>query len=340
MMRSSRPSVLMPALGSHGDLKSWAEGTSGGGFRDLCIHFLLQYTSAHTVRAYWRDLSFFQEFCGQEGLPCQNVEDISPDHGARWRRHLQDQGLSTKSIERKMATLSALLRLARSLGHMDKDPFASLPKMRGEVAKPTQALLAHEVRTFLAFWDDCVAKAQERGTGSRAFATAFLRMSVVRVLLGTGMRVGEVLGLTCSSHRGQELIFQSKGNRLRKLVLDDSTQKVLLDYKALFRQGAGPQDPIFVRVQDTGGPPRPLSQQAVDTFLRQGAKRAALTKVVSAHSLRATYATLLHQQGVGIVDIQERLGHSHVNTTGLYTKRSVDQEGAPARRIDILGRRA
>jgi integrase/recombinase XerD len=95
---------------------------------------------------------------------------------------------------------------------------------------------------------------------------------------------------------------------------------LLLSYLTSHRPGdQSPDSPLFVRIQQTKKV-TPLHRASVYKMVVYWAAQAGIQKRITPHSCRATLATLLHEKGVPIVDIQMLLGHKNIETTVRYVK--------------------
>ena len=136
---------------------------------------------------------------------------------------------------------------------------------------------------------------------------------IIAMLYSCGLRVGELIDveLNCFDfHRKQLHIKLAKGRKDRYTTIAESTYPLLRQYFQAY------QPRIYLIENPKGGKYSPGSIRA---FLKQSCKLARITKHVTPHTLRHSYATHLHENGVGLRYIQELLGHSKPETTMIYT---------------------
>ena len=129
-----------------------------------------------------------------------------------------------------------------------------------------------------------------------------------------GMRVGEVAHLKVSDidfSRQMVHILQGKGRKDRMVPL---SQRLAVQLK-LYMDKYHPYEYLFENQEGTG----PISERTLQTIFNVNCKAAGITKKLSFHSLRHSYATHLLESGVDIRYIQELLGHAHSKTTEIYT---------------------
>lgn len=129
-----------------------------------------------------------------------------------------------------------------------------------------------------------------------------------------GLRVSEVANLKVKdidSERMVVLIHQAKGRKDRQSILSEKMLLQLRDYYKEYK----PREWLFENLRKDG----PISVRTLQQVFNNGVKKAHITKDVSFHSLRHSFATHLLESGVDLRYIQELLGHSSSKTTEIYT---------------------
>jgi integrase/recombinase XerD len=155
---------------------------------------------------------------------------------------------------------------------------------------------------------------------SQAEVVRFLRASpglksraLLTTLYATGLRVSEVVALKVSDIDSQRMVIrvrQGKGRTDRYVILSPRLLTVLRTYWKALR----PTDWLF----PGRAPGTPLSTRQVDRICQEMRQHAGLTKVVSAHTLRHSFATHLLEAGTDLRSIQLLLGHRSLSTTARY----------------------
>lgn len=136
---------------------------------------------------------------------------------------------------------------------------------------------------------------------------------ILAMLYSCGMRVGEALDLEIRDidlERKQVLIRNGKGRKDRYVGIASSSIPLLMNYTSSYR----PKTYLF---ENKAGVK--YSASSVRAFLKRNCKKAKITKHVTPHTLRHSYATHLVENGTGIAHIQRLLGHAKPETTMLYT---------------------
>ena len=137
--------------------------------------------------------------------------------------------------------------------------------------------------------------------------------TIIALLYSCGLRISELLNLELTSiniDRKQLFIQNSKGRKDRMVTLADSILPILNNYYLNYKPKK-----YLIEGKDNNK----YSAESVRQFLKRSCKKANITKVVTPHTLRHSYATHLLENGVDIRYIQSLLGHSRPETTMIYT---------------------
>jgi site-specific recombinase XerD len=146
-----------------------------------------------------------------------------------------------------------------------------------------------------------------------------------------GLRVSEVVALRAEDIDSKRMVLrvcQGKGRKDRYVMLSPKLLETLRDYYKTFR----PTATLFYG-KDKG---RPLDRGTVLRACHLVARRAGLTKRVTVHTLRHSFATHLLEAGVDLRTIQALLGHRSLRTTALYTFVSTERVAATPSPLDLL----
>jgi len=137
--------------------------------------------------------------------------------------------------------------------------------------------------------------------------------AVIAMIYSAGLRISELLNLELQHidiDRRQIIVKYSKGRRDRHIILADSFIPLLLNYVNSYEPSV-----FFAE----GKPGVKYSAESVRAFLHRSCKLAGITKKVTPHTLRHSYATHLLENGIDLRYIQELLGHAKPETTMIYT---------------------
>ena len=136
---------------------------------------------------------------------------------------------------------------------------------------------------------------------------------IIALLYSSGLRISEIVNLKLSDfdfHRKQLHIKNAKGRKDRYCTIAESLYPLIKNYYKTYRPKT-----YFIE-NPKGGI---YSPQSIRTFLKKSIKMTSITKTVTPHTLRHSYATHMLEQGIGIRHIQELLGHARPETTMIYT---------------------
>jgi len=160
--------------------------------------------------------------------------------------------------------------------------------------------------------------------------------AAILVAYGAGLRSAEVCRLQISDIDSQQMLIHvrdGKGGKDRYTLLSESLLKVLRDYYRACRP-----TPPFLFSGDTPG--LPMAPKSFAGILRRAAWRCGLTKRVSPHVLRHSFATRLLEDGVDLPTMQQLLGHSSIRTSARYVRVStahLKKVVSPVEKIRIPG---
>ena len=269
---------------------------------------LEQGASPRTHEAYGRDIQRFAVFATVRGAATPATV------GARVLRdyiyHLKDLGLASASIRRNISAVRTYFRFLLSEGHVVRDPSERLESPRRWRTLP-EVLSVDEVDRLLAaptLDDPLVFRDRallELGYGSGLRVSEWIEMSVRDVLFDEGLV--RVFG------KGSKERLVPMGRRAVGAVA-----LYLRELRPRLEQGQG-KGKLLLNARG-----QPLTRMGAWKILRKYVDRAGLTKHVSPHTLRHSFATHLLEGGADLRAVQEMLGHADISTTQLYTH--IDRE--------------
>lgn len=266
--------------------------------------------SLKTVRNYQHYLTRFEEFAGDI-----TVDEISMDLVSKFRIHLNrladkfGRPLSRKTQGYHLIALRALLK------YLEKQGIDSLASTKVDLPKSedrhVEFLTPDEVRRLAA------AAPLSKKTEARDRA-------IIETLYATGLRIAELVSLNRDQVdlKRREFTVIGKGRKARVIFLTEQAAEAIgasLDLR---------DDsflPLFVNTRHTravhrfDGEQRRLSGTSIQNLVRRAALKAGITKRVTPHVLRHSFATTLLRNGADIRSVQEMLGHSSITTTQIYT---------------------
>ncbi|MHB8312650.1 MAG: tyrosine-type recombinase/integrase [Candidatus Dormibacteria bacterium] len=291
--------------------------------------------SPNTVAAY-RDtfrllLHFVSERIGKQPSEL-DISDLDAPLVASFLAHLEaDRHSSVRTRNNRLAAIHSLFTYAALL---HPEHAASIQRVLAIPAKRFD-------RNLVTFLDDAEADAllnvcdRSTWTGRRDHVLLVLAIQ-------TGLRVSELVGLTCSDvvfGRGANVHCVGKGRKERRTPLVPHTVEVLRTWLA--ERAGHPSDPLFPT-----GTGRGLSRDAIEHRIAHYVTETGRTcpsiraKHVSAHTLRHTAAMRLLLSGVDVTVIALWLGHEQVSTTGMYLHADMSQKERAIARVAPLTSKA
>jgi site-specific recombinase XerD len=292
--------------------------------------------SPHTIRAYEGDIAAFEQHLGQRSP----VELIDREKLVAFIEEQQSAGLSSMSIRRRASGLRGFCAWLRARRLLDCDPWLGTTVAVGRSRKLPRVLPAHELdrlfQSLRATADVAAIHDVDSSTAPLARPYECTTLLAVALMVATGVRVNEVVSITCHDIdlHGRSVRIVGKGRRERQVFLpNDWITCLTRDYLAM-RATLGLDHPHLLFNSRRA----PLTTAAMRSRLGKAARDAGLSEKVTPHMLRHTAATQLIEAGVDIRYIQRLLGHASLSTTEIYTHVS---DGALRRVVsdaDVVGR--
>ena len=257
----------------------------------------------HTLESYSRDLQRLGEFAAALEKPVQRLDRHDLE---RFVDQLMTEGLSPRSVARTVAAVRGFYRFAVLAQHLATNPSDDLQAPRAWPALP-KFLQVEEVERLLKQPD----VSTPRGLRDRA---------LIEVLYATGLRVSELIRLRASDLNLEAgyVSTTGKGNKQRIVPIGDQAAHWLLKYiregrPALIGKRSSPW--LFVNAKKGGS----LSRVGFWKILKAYGRQAGLSRMLSPHVLRHSFATHLLEHGADLRAIQMMLGHADLSTTQIYT---------------------
>lgn len=268
--------------------------------------------SDKTVNAYSTDLGQFAEFI-EKSTGCRDVHSVLKEN---LKAYLQDiSHFQPKTVKRKIASLKALFN---HVEYENDDFINPFHKMKIRLKEPQilpAVMTIDEVKKIL------LLLSRERKDNKRPekqlYKAQTRNLAVIELLFATGIRVSELCSLKESDVSIKQGIIKvlGKGSKERIIqVCHSETLAILKSYYSLHKKQIQSNGTFFVNRLNA-----PLSTQSVRLLIKNCVKKTGLTKAITPHTFRHTFATLLLEEDVDIKYIQNLLGHSSIVTTQIYT---------------------
>lgn len=259
--------------------------------------------SLNTIESYRRDLEKLQRYLARHRVRMSDA--IGPSVVVAFLASLRTQPLAPASIARALSALRGWFRFLVREHLMETNPLPEVIGSRRAVRLPKTLTMA-EVTQLL----ELPAGTSAEGRRDQA---------MLELLYACGLRVSELVGLTVSQVdlNAGCLRVRGKGSKERVVPMGQQARDLLSDYLAQVRPvllKGRPSRTLFVSRRAQA-----LTRQACWKLLRLRARRAGITKAISPHMLRHSFATHLLEGGADLRAVQTMLGHADIATTQIYT---------------------
>lgn len=269
-----------------------------------------QNRSQKTIRNYDHYLTRLLDFVGND----LEVEDINDEMIRRWRLWLNRLGTNTSDELGKHTLNYHLIALRSFLKFCAKHDIESISAEKVELArvKRPQVTFLSEDELNRLFSQPDITKLN--GLRDRA---------ILELLFSSGLRVSELVGLDREhiNLKLREFMVRGKGEKDRPIFISPAAAEWVGEY---IQRREDNVRPLFVRYSgrktvDLSGNYHRLTARSVQRLVARYALLAGITKHVSPHTLRHSFATDLIRNGADLRSVQVMLGHSNIATTQIYT---------------------
>ncbi len=258
--------------------------------------------SKNTIYSYLRDLIAFSNFIGEE-YEINQIENINKEHIHLYLKELSKTNC-TNSISRKLVSLRMLYIFLVKESIVKENLMSSftLPKRD----KKLPIVLSQE--EMIEILDGIIV----------CDAISSRNRCMVELLYATGMRISELLNLTLKDLNIKMGFIKviGKGNKERMIPIGSYVGEILEQYINDYRAEFNIKNDSLLFFNKHG---QRLSREEFYSILQTIVNSTSITKKVSPHTFRHTFATHLLENGADLRSIQELLGHSDISTTTIYT---------------------
>lgn len=264
--------------------------------------------SQHTLIAYKNDLTVFFHFLQKEYGEI-DLAEIKPAYIRSWLADLKENGLTSKSMNRKISTLKSFFKYYMAEGAVSKSPLATLisPKMKKKLP------------VFL----------DEKATGvlfeKVVFPETFKGLTdhlILSLLYETGMRLSELIGLQEKNIDTFNLQVKVLGKRNKERIIPVS-KDLLKEIDIYIEEKVKKSIRTEMLVATESG--KPLYSKYVYNTVKHYLSLCTTIQKKSPHVMRHTFATQVLNNGAALNDVKELLGHSSLAATQVYTHNTIEK---------------
>lgn len=309
------------------------------GFCKSFFRGIEEYTSARTRLAYAYDLRLFFEFLHEKNSICAKMEikdiplsfldklsrmDIEEylEYITLYQKEGKDITNDERGKSRKLASLRSFYNYFFQNEMIEKNPAALVPLPKRH-EKEIIRLEPNEVAILLDMVEDGTKLTQKEQEYHKK--TKVRDVALLTLLLGTGIRVSECVGLDI-----QDINFETGGIKIRRkggyeavIYFGYEVETALLDYleeREHIVPMEGHENALFLSLQN-----RRMAVRSVENLVKKYASRVTTLKKITPHKLRSTYGTALYQETGDIYLVADVLGHKDVNTTRRHYAAQADE---------------
>lgn len=253
--------------------------------------------SQNTIDAYRRDLYSFEEYL--RTFDIYEPQNVKRNHINYFIKSVYDANCAPTTITRKIASIRGFFRWLFADEKILQDPSLSIeqPKLRKRLPK---VMSINEIEKILSNNLTAAEKV------------------IMELLYGTGFRVSELVNIELSNIdlNARYVRCLGKGSKERIIPLGEKAKSAIVDYLK-YRELSVKKYKLETKrllVKDNG---KLMTRQDIYVFIKEQGK--LLSKHISPHTLRHSFATHMLENGADLRVVQELLGHSDVSTTQLYT---------------------
>jgi len=260
--------------------------------------------SRNTLESYERDLLQYMDYLQTQGV--REWRDSGKTQLAGYVAGLKQRGRAAATISRMLVSIRALYQFLIRERLMDSDPslFIETPKLEKKV--PT-VLSVQEIATLL----DAPQTATVGGLRDKA---------MLELLYATGIRVSELIALPVDDVNLQMGYIRCVGKAGKERIIPLGAMAVR--YLEAYLQGGrtrllkNPAEPaLFIGHLGT-----PMTRQGFWKIMKRYARELGISKDITPHTLRHSFAAHLLENGADLKSVQEMLGHADISTTQIYTQ--------------------
>ncbi len=271
---------------------------------DFKYHLKQLRLSDNTIDAYISDLIQYEEFM-HEYEKIEDVNDISREDVNKYIQSLKRKNLSKTTINRKIIAIKDFHKFLVKENITKENPTEKIDNQKPDKALPT-VLSVDEINKMIS----SINGEEPLDIRNRA---------MMELLYAAGLRISELLDLKQENVHLREkyiIVKEGKGNKDRYIPIGEMAVVSLRKYREEVRPLIAQKGVNNLFVNYKG---EPMTRQAVFKYIKKLAEDNGITKTISPHTIRHSFATHLLEGGADLRVVQELLGHEDISTTQIYT---------------------
>ncbi|WP_313598109.1 site-specific tyrosine recombinase XerD [Epilithonimonas vandammei] len=267
--------------------------------------------SGNTLDAYMRDVRKLESFTISE-LDNLSPQDITYENLQEYIYQLSKNKISERSQARAISSIKAFFKFLLEDDYRTDNPATLLEGPKLGLYLP-DTLSEEDINRIIT----CIDNSTDIGKRNKC---------ILEVLYGCGLRVSELIDLKISNINFKEsyIMVEGKGEKTRLVPLANTTAEFIRSYIHTVRNktkiNKKHEDTLFLNSRGTN-----MSRVIVFIIIKELTQKAGISKSISPHTFRHSFATHLLQNGADLRFIQEMLGHSSITTTQVYTQLKTEE---------------
>ncbi len=264
--------------------------------------------SSYTIENYKNDILEYFEYLEKENI---NYLNIKYSDTRFYLMYLKDTCKNTNnSIDRKLSSLRGFYKYLSKNNYIDNNVFLLIngPK---KAKKLPRYFEYNELEELFNSIDISTAKGQRD-------------LLILEVLYATGIRVGELVNIKVKDINisNRTILILGKGNKERIVSYGDYCEEILKKYLKSGRVQLNKNNSDYLLLNHLG---EKLTERGIRYLLNELIKNTSLTKSISPHMIRHSFATHLLNEGCDLITVQKLLGHESISATQVYTHVTTDR---------------
>lgn len=306
-------------------------------------------TQSRTQIAYAYDIKIFLQFLLEENpsikkayinvkdIPISVLENLTVTDIEEFMEYLKYRDTDGKKISNKENAIKRKISTLKSVFKY----FYRTEKLNENIMERVQLPKLHSKEIIRLDIDEVAMMIDEAENGEglsdrqRAYhgKTKVRDVAILSLLLGTGIRVSECVGLDISDvdFKNNGILIHRKGGKEVTIYFSDEVKEALQNYfdeRVLILEESGHEGALFLSIQN-----KRLSVRSVENLVKKYAGIISPLKKITPHKLRSTYGTNLYKETGDIYLVADVLGHSDVNTTKKHYAAIEDERRRSARNM-------
>ena len=266
--------------------------------------------SQHTITSYQNDLSAFFNYLKMQ-FDESLVKNIKASFIRTWLAQLKSEGISSKTINRKISSLKSFFKYQLKQGLIEVSPMSTIisPKVGKRLPQFVEKKDMDTLFDHVEFPDNWAGRTDRL---------------LLQILYNTGIRQAELIGLKENQidHLNNAIKVLGKGSKERIIPVSNTLMGVITTYSAEKKKQFSNADTAFLLVNEKG---KKLYPKYVYNVAKKYLALVTTIDKKSPHILRHTFATHLTNNGADLNAVKELLGHSSLAATQIYTHNTIEK---------------